>query len=197
MSRRIAFFDFDGTITTKDTMLEMIRYTFGPWKFMIGFMLNSPFIVAYKLGLISNHVAKQQVLRFFFGKLSTEKFNALCREYAEEAIPLVVRAKARKEIELLKLNGAAVIVVSASPENWLQPWCHANGLQLLATRMQVSNGRITGRIEGLNCHGVEKVRRIREAFDLAQFDHVYCYGDTNGDKPMLELATVSFFKPFR
>lgn len=197
MSRRIAFFDFDGTITTKDTLLEMIRYSFGPGKFMLGFLLNSPFIVAYMLGLIGNHVAKQQVLRFFFGKLSTEKFNALCREYAEEAIPLVLRGKAMKEIEKLRSIGASVIVVSASPENWLQPWCDAHGLQLLATRMQVSNGRITGKIEGLNCHGEEKVRRIRESFDLAQFDQVYCYGDTNGDKPMLELATVSFFKPFR
>lgn len=178
-------------------MLEMIRYTFGPWKFMLGFMLNSPFIVLYKLGLISNHAAKQQVLKFFFGNLSTEKFNALCRDYAAEAIPIVVRGKALKEIELLKANGAAVIVVSASPENWLQPWCDANGLQLIATRMQVKNGRITGSIEGLNCHGEEKVRRIRESFDLTQFDQICCYGDTNGDKPMLGLATVSFFKPFR
>jgi HAD superfamily hydrolase (TIGR01490 family) len=197
VSRRIAFFDFDGTITTKDTLLEMIRYSFGSWKFMLGFMLNSPFIVAYKLGLISNHVAKQQVLRFFFGKMRTEKFNTLCREYAEQAIPVVVRAKALKEIELLKANGASVVVVSASPENWLKPWCDANGLQLLATRMQVKSDRLTGRIEGLNCHGVEKVRRIRESFDLSQYDQIFCYGDTNGDKPMLELATVSFFKPFR
>lgn len=197
MSRRIAFFDFDGTVTTKDTMLEMIRYTFGPWKFMFGFMLNSPFIVAYKLKLISNHTAKQQVLKFFFGKLSIEKFNALCKEYAEEAIPVVVRAKAMKEIEMQKANGAAVIIVSASPENWLQPWCDANGLQLIATRMQVKSDRITGRIEGLNCYGEEKVRRIRQSFDLSQYDQIYCYGDTNGDKPMLGLATVSFFKPFR
>ncbi|MBO9633774.1 MAG: HAD-IB family hydrolase [Chitinophagaceae bacterium] len=197
MSRKIAFFDFDGTITTKDTMLEMIRYTFGSWRFMLGFMLKSPFIVAYKLKLISNHTAKQQVLKFFFGKMDKEKFNALCKEYAEEAIPVVVRAKAMKEIEMLKANGAAVIIVSASPENWLQPWCDANGLQLIATRMQVTSDRITGRIEGLNCHGEEKVCRIRQSFDLSQYDQIYCYGDTNGDKPMLDLATVSFFKPFR
>lgn len=197
MSRRIAFFDFDGTITSKDTMLEMIRYTFGPGKFMFGFMLNSPFIVLYKLGLISNHAAKQRVLRFFFGRLAAEKFNELCKEYAEEAIPLVLRGKALKEIMQLKSQGASVVIVSASPENWLAPWCEANGLKLIATRMQVQEGRITGKIEGLNCHGEEKVRRIRESFDLSKYDQIFCYGDTNGDKPMLELATVSFFKPFR
>lgn len=197
MSRRIAFFDFDGTITSKDTMLEMIRYTFGPGKFMFGFMLNSPFIVLYKLGLISNHAAKQRVLRFFFGKLAADRFNELCREYAEEAIPLVLRGKALKEIMQLKSQGASVVVVSASPENWLAPWCEANGLKLIATRMQVEKGHITGKIEGLNCHGEEKVRRIRESYDLSQYDQIFCYGDTNGDKPMLELATVSFFKPFR
>lgn len=197
MSRRIAFFDFDGTITSRDTMLEMIRYTFGPGKFIFGFLLTSPFIVLYKLGIISNQAAKQLVLRFFFGKLASEKFNTLCKEYAEEAIPLVLRGKALKEIQQLKSQGASVVIVSASPENWLQPWCDANGLKLLATRMQVREGVITGKIDGLNCYGEEKVRRIRESFDLSQYEQIFCYGDTNGDKPMLELATVSFFKPFR
>nr|WP_277349345.1 HAD-IB family hydrolase [Pseudoflavitalea sp. G-6-1-2] len=197
VSRRIAFLDFDGTITSKDTMLEMLRYTFGPWKFMLGFLLNSPFIVAYKLGIISNHDAKQRVLRFFFGKFPVEKFNAFCLDYAVRAMPLVVRGKALHEIGLLKGQGAEIVVVSASPENWLRPWCDEMEVQLLATRLEVKDGRITGNIAGQNCYGEEKVRRIREAYDLSQYQQIWCYGDTSGDKPMLELATFCFYKPFR
>jgi len=41
------------------------------------------------------------------------------------------------------------------------------------------------------------VRRILAAYDLSQYDEVYAYGDTKGDKPMLGLATIAFYKPFR
>ena len=197
MSRRIAFFDFDGTITEKDTLLEMIRYRSGTAKYYLGFLLNSPFIVAYKIGLISNQLAKEQVMKYFFGKMSVSDFREYCESFAREAIPSLVREKARKEIEKLKAAGAEVVIVSASPENWLQPWCTQQQTALLATKLQVRKDKITGKIEGINCHGVEKVRRIKEAYNLNNYDEIYCYGDTKGDKPMLSLATFSFYQPFR
>ena len=61
----------------------------------------------------------------------------------------------------------------------------------------MKNGLLTGKIENQNCHGEEKVNRINAAFDLSQYDEIYCYGDTKGDKPMLRLATFAFYKPFR
>lgn len=197
MNRSIAFFDFDGTITTKDTLLEIFKYRYGKAKFYLGFLLQSPFLVAYKAGIISNQLAKEQTLKWFFGGMQEEAFNAFCAEFAREVIPTVLRPKALKEIEKLKQAGAEVVIVSASPANWLQPWAHSLGLTLLATRLEVNNQKITGRIKGHNCHGEEKVRRIREAYNLADYKQVYCYGDTSGDKPMLALAHHAFYQPFR
>lgn len=197
MSRRIAFFDFDGTITTKDTFLEILKHRFGAPKFYLGFLINSPFIVAWKLGVISNQRAKESVMRFFFGKQPVATFNESCQAFAREAMPALVRKKALKEIQQLQKAGAKVVIVSASPENWLQPWCEELKTDLLATRLETRQERITGKIAGLNCHGEEKVRRIREVYNLADYDEVYCYGDTKGDKPMLSLATFAFYQPFR
>jgi phosphatidylglycerophosphatase C len=90
-----------------------------------------------------------------------------------------------------------VVVVSASPENWLTEWCQELGVQCIATKMAVNDNRITGKILGRNCHGKEKVRRIREAINLDQYSTVYCYGDTPGDRYMLDLGTYKFYKPFR
>jgi len=90
-----------------------------------------------------------------------------------------------------------VVIVSASAENWLRNWCLTQGVSILATRLQDNNGRITGKIEGHNCHGEEKVHRVHEAYDLSEYAKIYCYGDTKGDKPLLGLATFSFYKPFR
>ena len=197
MSRPIAFFDFDGTITTKDTLLEIFKYRHGKARFYLGFLLNSPFLVAYKAGIISNQLAKEKTLKLFFGGMKVDEFNAFCGQFAAEIIPSLVRKKALREIDQLKQAGAEVVIVSASPENWLQPWCATLNLPLLATQLEVHNNTITGKIKGNNCHGEEKVRRIKEAYDLSDYKEIYCYGDTSGDKPMLALATYAFYQPFR
>jgi phosphatidylglycerophosphatase C len=194
---RIAFFDFDGTITTKDTLLEIIKYKHGKRKFYFGFLLHSPWLVAYKLGIISNQLAKETVLRYFFRKMSFEQFRSMADEFARTQIPLLVRPKALLEIKKLQEGGAEVVIVSASAENWIKDWCQSLRLQLIATQLEVKNGRMTGKINGRNCHGEEKVARIKAKYNLSDFREVYCYGDTSGDKPMLALGTMRFYKPFR
>lgn len=197
MSKPIAFFDFDGTITTKDTLLEIIKFRHGNAKFYMGFLLHSPYLVMMKLGLMSNQAAKQKIWQWFFGGMKVEDFQVYCEQFAAERLPSLIRPKALTEIDKLKQAGAEIVVVSASAEDWLRPWCHQLQVGLMGTRLEVVNGKITGRINGKNCHGEEKVRRIRAVYDLSQFKGIYCYGDTSGDKPMLALADHAFYQPFR
>ena len=197
MKRRIAFFDFDGTITTKDTLLELIKYQKGRLLFYIGFLINAPYLVAYKLKIIRNSTAKQKVLHFFFNKTPLSAFQLKCDEFASHELPSLIRPKALQEIKKLQDLGAEVVVISASAKNWLLTWAETMNVQLIATLLEVKNEKLTGRIDGENCHGEEKVRRISASYDLALYDEIYCYGDSSGDKPMLALGTFSFYKPFR
>ncbi len=197
MKKRIAFFDFDGTLTTQDSLLEIIKFYRGTTRFYLGFALNAPFLLAYKAGIISNQAAKERILKHFFGGLPLDSFQQRCNEFARIRLPGLLRPKALQEIQKLKAAGTDIVVVSASAENWISAWCRENDLQLAGTRLAVANGVLTGRIDGMNCYGEEKVNRIRQQFDLSGYDEIYCYGDTKGDKPMLELATFSFYKPFR
>ena len=197
MKRRIAFFDFDGTITTKDSFLELIKFQKGTLLFYIGFLLNAPFLLAYKLKIISNSRAKERILKFFFNKTTLADFQLKCDEFAMQNLPEMVRPKAIIEIRMLQELGAEVVIVSASAKNWLLKWAEAQQVALITTLLEVRNEKITGCIEGKNCYGKEKVARIRSQFDLSQYDEIYCYGDTSGDTPMLALATHVFYKPFR
>jgi len=197
LKKNIALFDFDGTLTTKDTLLEFIKFSRGTNRFWTGFLLNSPYLVAYKLKLISNQTAKEKVLRFFFNQMPLNEFEAHCQRFASQVIPQLIRPRALDEIKKLQENDTKVIIVSASPENWVHKWSDAMGIQTIATRLTVQQGKLTGKIEGHNCHGKEKVRRIQENFKLANYDEIYAYGDSSGDKPMLAIATYSFMKPFR
>ena len=195
--KQIAFFDFDGTITTKDTLLEFIKYSKGNFRFCFGFLVNSPFLVAYKIGLLSNQRAKEKILSFFFGKKKIQLFQQYCDDFADTIIPGLIRPKALHEIRQLQARGIDVVILSASAENWLEKWCRLNNISLIATKLERNQDVLTGKIAGLNCYGKEKVRRIHEVYDLEEYNCVYAYGDTKGDKPFLALATFSFYKPFR
>lgn len=196
MKKGIAFFDFDGTVTNKDTLLEFIKFSRGRWRFFFGFLINSPYLVAYKLKLISNQIAKEKILRFFFKDIPITSFKEECELFAEQVLPGLLRPKALEQIEKLKKEECVVVIVSASPENWIQNWAENNQLELIASQLEIADGKLTGKILGKNCHGPEKVRRILEKYTVKDYDEIYAYGDTKGDLPMLELATQKFYKPF-
>jgi phosphatidylglycerophosphatase C len=195
--KRIAFFDFDGTITTKDSLVEIIKFMRGRLFCYTGLLLHLPWLIAYKLELIPNDHAKQKLLTYFFGGMSESVFQQKCDLFADTILPGMIRPGARKEIEDLTERGFEIMVVSASAGNWIRNWTSRHSLYLIATRLEVKNGLLTGKIQGRNCRGEQKVVRIRESRNLSEYEEIYAYGDSPGDKPMLALASKSFYKPFR
>jgi HAD superfamily hydrolase (TIGR01490 family) len=197
VSSIIAFFDFDGTITTRDTLLEFIKFSKGRFRFYLGFALNSPWLVAMKLKLISNQAAKERIWTWFFRGCPEGSFQEQCNRFAADVLPSLIRPKALKEIRVLREKNATIVIVSASPVDWVGRWAGSLPAECIATRVQVAGQLLNGKILGRNCHGEEKVTRIRNAYQLSVYDHIYAYGDSTGDRPMLGLAHSAFYKPFR
>ncbi len=196
MSRAIAFFDFDGTITTSDSLAEFIRFKQGSFGFITGLIPLLPSILGYKAGLVDRQHAKEKLLSKFFAGIPDETFRLLAASFVQKKIPAIIRSKAMEKLQWHKHEGHEVVIVSASPTHWVEPWCTEHGFICISTELEIVNGKITGKIMGRNCHGEEKVRRIKERFNLSDYSKVYAYGDTSGDKPMLALASFSYYKPF-
>ena len=197
MKKKIAFFDFDGTITTKDTLLEFLKFAKGTFRFYLGFLLSTPYLVAMKLGLFPNQKAKEKVLTFFFKGMTVTQFKRYCVDFSKQELPALIRPKAITEIKELQAKGFEVVLVSASPENWICHWAEEMKLQLLASKLEVVDGKVTGKLIGKNCYGEEKVSRICEFYTLSEYDDIFAYGDTKGDHAMLQLASKKNYKPFR
>ena len=193
----LAFFDFDGTITTDDSLIKFIRFVVGDAKTLWGMILLSPMLVVYKLKLIPNYKAKQMMLSYFFKGMDKQQFQKIAEEYSLKHIDTILRPKAMEKITWHKELGHKVIVVSASIECWIRPWCDQNGLDLIATKIEVKDGLITGKFLTKNCYGIEKASRVKEAYNLDDYDYIYAYGDSRGDKELLGLSDKSFYKPFR
>lgn len=197
MKKRLVLFDFDGTITTKDTFLEFIKFYHGTPRFLWGFLLHAPFLALMVFKFIPNWRGKERMLTWFFAGESIDNFNRKSDEFCKHIVPKLIRPKALIEIDNHLNAGATVVVVSASAENWITPWCRTLGLNCIATQLEVVENRLTGKIRGFNCYGPEKEKRLRSCYTLEEFDEVYAYGDSRGDLEMLALAQQKFYKPFR
>lgn len=184
----IAFFDFDGTITTKDTLFQFIRFSKGNFKFYMGLLLLLPVLLAFKAGFLPNWRAKEILFTWFFKGISEAEINKLGNGFASQIIPTLIRPEAEEALAFHKDKGSRIVVVTASFSIWVRPWCDSKQIELIATECEIQQGKLTGLIQEKNCNGKEKVIRIRERFDLEQFDRIYAYGDSKADLEMLNLA---------
>lgn len=190
----IAFFDFDGTITERDTLLDFIIYSFGYIKFFSGFIRLIPSLILFKLKIYKNWEAKEKAFMIFFSGLSLNRFNELAYDYTMNKLPFILRDNAIQAINTHKSFGDTIVIVSASVDLWIKPWCDKNNLNLISTRLEIKNNHITGKIDGKNCYGIEKLNRILSEYNLSQYEHIYAYGDSKGDKEMLSLAETKYYK---
>jgi HAD superfamily phosphoserine phosphatase-like hydrolase len=148
------------------------------------------------LGLVSAQKAKEELLRQFYSGFTLEAFNRTCELFTTTILPSLIRPDALARLKQHKTEGTVVVVVSASLENWISPWCKEHQIVCIGSRLEIKGGKITGKLEGSNCNGPEKVNRILLAYDPAQFDVIYSYGDTEADKEMLNIAHKPAFKLF-
>lgn len=198
MKKKVYAFDFDGTLTTKDTLLEFICYACGKRRLWTGLLLFSPILVLMKLQFYPNWKAKQQFFSHFFKGMKIEEFDAVCRRFAEENAALM-RPNGLAVIRKALDEGSSVIVISASIDNWVRPFFAAFGdrVQVSCTQIDVRHDRVTGKFLTKNCYGREKVKRIERAFPRRSTYELIAFGDSMGDKKMMEYADKSYYKPFR
>ena len=192
--KKIYAFDFDGTLTTKDTLIEFIRYAKGSMALGLGFLRYAHLLVLMKLGLYPNYKAKQKVFAHFFKNTTLDDFNALCKAFAASSSHLL-RPNAIEAIDQAIKEESEVVIVSASIDNWVQPFFPQ--VKVVGTQIEVIDGKLTGRFLSKNCYGQEKVNRILSLYPNRQDYHLTAYGDSRGDKEMLAFADESHFKPFR
>ncbi len=196
MQQILAIFDFDGTITKKDSFIELIKYNKGLASFYTGFILLSPLLLLYKAKIIKNWRAKEIVFTYFFRNEVFNDFKNSCKEFSMKIIPDLIKPHALETIRNHINNGDRVIVISASFEDTLIDWCESMHIELIGTKISVNEGLVTGKISGKNCYGAEKVNRLNQYLDMQQYSEIYAYGDSRGDLPMMELANHKFYRSF-
>lgn len=186
--KRYIFSDFDGTLTTKDSMMSIIIYQRGILGLVLALLRILLWLVLMFMGRYPNQRTKERLLHHCFGQMTEEEFNAFCQRFADSHRH-ILRKNLYDRLMEAKKNGDEVVVVTASPENWVSRLVPE--FMVLGTKMEF-NPCFTGRFITPNCYAQEKVNRILEAYPELKTDrnryHVTAFGDSRGDKEMLEFA---------
>lgn len=192
----VALFDFDGTITTRDSLLPFLWYLYGFWGVLRIVLLAFPKIVGFLCYQSSRQDAKEALLAAAFGGLTPEELSPKAQRYVEDRLFELVQPEAIERLQWHQQQGHRCIVVSASPSLYLKYWVTGHDpLELLCSNLAVNNeGRFTGKLVGKNCWGPEKVKRIEKLLGSLDGYAVYAYGDSRGDKEMLDIADYPYFR---
>ncbi len=199
--RVVAAFDFDGTITWRDTFIPFLLRGLGWPRFLLAIVKCSPWLVGYVLGRVRNDVAKGRLMQETLTGRSSAEMADWTRRWLAQAFPGQVRPWATERLAWHQSQGHHCVMVSASPDLYLPAVAKQLGFEaLICTEMEWQGDRLTGRMRTPNCHGEQKVLRLTgwlaERFGAAASEHItlYAYGDTPGDHPMLRMARQAWYR---
>jgi HAD superfamily hydrolase (TIGR01490 family) len=196
----VAAFDVDGTLTPRDTLLPFLVRAFGPVRVALAFAALTPQALRFASGRITIDAFKCRVIERLFAGARVAHLQAVGRAYAD-VVRATIRPAALERLEWHRSRAHALVLVSASLDLYLEPLAAQLGVpHVLCTRLATrgAGGDVfSGAIEGEDCTGAAKVRRIVDRFGDLTGIELHAYGDSAGDRELLACADHRHFRPFR
>jgi phosphatidylglycerophosphatase C len=193
----IAAFDFDGTLTTRDTLLRLVAVRRGRVKFGLDLVETLPLLILYAAGRVGNEVHKMALFARAFAGMGADAFAVCARDFARTELPGMLRSEALRRVRFHQARGDRVVIVTASPTDWILPWAEDHAIdEVIGNHAEVSAGRVTGRLSGPNCYGPEKLRRLLARLPDRNAYTLFAYGDSRGDQELLAAADHAFYRCF-
>jgi phosphatidylglycerophosphatase C len=194
--RPLVAFDFDGTLTWRDSFVAFLAWNAGPARYGLGMASLAPAALAYAADHDRGRLKAAMVTRFLAGR-SRADLAAKADAFAASQARRLFRPDAIRCWKLWQKRQARLIIVTASPEILVAPFGRGLGAEMvIGTRLAFSEADIaTGALDGPNCRGAEKVKRLKAVFgDDVRLEAAY--GDSDGDREMLTLTDEPGMKLF-
>ena len=192
--RRVAAFDFDGTLTRRDTLLPFLVRACGAAAVARAAARVSPVAVRGRLGLLEAAIhhrdaTKEAVLRDLLGGRPAAWLAEQGRSFAV-TLPDRIRPVMVDQVAWHRKQGHELVIVSASLRAYLEPFAAAHGFDhVIAVEMAATDtGILTGDLLGPNVRGPEKEVRLRAWLGADEPGLLWAYGNSSGDREMLAMA---------
>lgn len=192
----VVAFDFDGTLTIRDSFTAFLRWRAGPGAWALGLVKMAPAVAAYARDRDRGRIKAASVREFLKG-VTRARLEQDAEAFAEKVWTRFMRPDALACWNAWGEKGAHRVIVTASPETTVAPFARRLDADALLGTKLVFDGddRVTGRFATENCRAEEKVRRLQAAYG-ANIRLAAAYGDTSGDTEMLAIAEMPGFRVF-
>ncbi len=192
--KKLAIFDFDGTIYTDQSPDMYVDYVAS--KNLYTAILEKVCSYLIKKPKYNGIIHKKVKLLKARG-VTKEDFGKYAVPFLEEKVfPSLIDPVYERLLGYIKNDEFEVLIASASYEDYIKPFCDKLGIKLfVATKLKWKNGKATGEMDGYDCIGYEKVKRINKIIDTTQYDlqNSVCYSDSWSDKPIFNLVGIKYF----
>ena len=163
-------YDFDKTIFYPDSSFKFIKFA----------LKKNPRIVFKIIPKLINAQGTAEIKEAFFYTIRyIPDIDALVDEFWDKHFDRILPW-------YLKRRKSDDVIVSASPEFLIKVAACRLGVRFIATPMN----KYSGKIMGMNCHDIEKVRRFKAEYPDQKIENFY--SDSLSDAPMAELAERAF-----
>jgi phosphatidylglycerophosphatase C len=187
--RRVAAFDFDGTITQRDTLAGFLLYVGGRRTMARAVARHGVAMVSGLNDDAARDAAKEAVLGAVLRGRTEAEVAEAGRRYATQ-LPARFRRDVVERITWHRDQGHELVVVSASLRYYLDPVADELGFhQVLGVEMAVGpDGRLTGALARPNVRAEQKALRLREWLGDRPATELWAYGNSSGDEALLAIA---------
>ena len=188
---KLALFDVDYTLTSKESLIYFFRYLLRK-RPSLYFHVPKALLsgVLFKMGVNKEKKTKELFLSFMVN-MPLNTLNELTDDFIENEIPKIIYQDGVNKIKELKEMGYTVVLTSASPEFYILKLKDVFGADyVMGTKFEEKDELFTGKMFGENNKGEEKVVRLLKIFEgiSIEFENSYMFSDSMSDDPLLKLV---------
>ena len=184
MKKKLAIFDVDFTITRRETLMELYRYSVKENKRNIRYLPRALYGgIMYLAGVYDEKRVKESFLKFI-DNMDEKELKSFVKRLYNDSIEMIKK---------LKSEGYDIYLISASPEFYLNELYSIKEIdKIIGTRFAFEDGKFKRKMIGKNCKGAEKVVRLNEVLKKenieVDYENSYMFSDSLSDKPLLDLV---------
>lgn len=199
---KLAIFDVDYTITKKETLMQLFKYVIMKDIKNIRFLPRAAYSgLMYSINIYDEKRVKESFLKFIEG-IEEKDLALLVKNFYKDVLEKILYEDAIKMMKDLKSKGYKVYLISASPEFYLREFYAIKEVDMIiGTRFALENGKFMRKMQGENCKGEEKVKRLKEVLEKEKIEvdykNSYMFSDSLSDKPLLDLVGNAYLINFR
>lgn len=190
---KLAIFDVDYTLTSKETLMAFYRYMiksdFRKIKYLPRALYSG---LMFKMKIYDEKKTKETFLKFIQG-IKEDDLKVIAKNFYNDVILDILYADALDMIKKTSSEGYKVILISASPEFYINEFMNIEGVyHAIGTRFSFEDGKFSCKMKGENCKGEEKVKRLMQFLRRRDMDvdlsKSLMFSDSLSDAPLLNIV---------